>query len=588
MEDFVAKLNQKCAEKNLGFQYEVIQEEDPPSWDKPMITKYQMNTEKYDAVITTAVGPLMQFGLVPYFTAANSKVPVIGASMGNSISHFPIPPSNMFFPTPALSFVYDDITRMFLAEGFKKYAIVTEVCDLLDFIYKDAEEKKKASYGEGNYWCVNPRPPCPGNETFKCPRPEEEVIEEIGDADIVEFFEYYSEIPLITYMDEKKINYKAKIFFSQLPFQDDNLGAALYGLIEQRGFSEDALYNEMYDDGRNNLGIFAPEGNKTSQQVFNEWFVSHNSTQLKLSVIGEIIGWYYLHENILRARKANATDLSAVMRGGLFFPSIIGIAGTGMSQKNDRVSKPLWMQVLPDLENNRKPKRSIMYPLEIAHVYSYHPMVEHDDRDCYPNCPDCYDNVCEEMATVMFISLITVVATLTLVMIIAICIFTRKKRLELMYETWTFVYVIVELIAAICAITSIHSIRNTKDNQSSLLKWMLTFFSGFDGLTAVFRGSSWATDHIFGLPLIPYEIFYIWESINATFILMGTGIYFIYITHSEVETKSSAPQIIDITLNLIEVCMFVLTSPQTKSFRDSMRDSQRSGKSDEGESQSDA
>ena len=105
------------------------------------------------------------------------------------------------------------------------------------------------------------------------------------------------------------------------------------------------------------------------------------------------------------------------------------------------------------------------------------------------------------------------------------------------------------------------------------------------------------TDHIFGLPLIPYEIFYVWESINATFILMGTGIYFIYITHSEVETKSSAPQIIvisffpnenlhcdtfeDITLNLIEVCMFVLTSPQTKSFRDSMRDSQRSGKSDE-------
>ena len=42
---------------------------------------------------------------------------------------------------------------------------------------------------------------------------------------------------------------------------------------------------------------------------------------------------------------------------------------------------------MPDPENDGKPKRKVMYPLEIAQVYSYHPMVEYDDRDCYPNCP---------------------------------------------------------------------------------------------------------------------------------------------------------------------------------------------------------
>ena len=62
---------------------------------------------------------------------------------------------------------------------------------------------------------------------------------------------------------------------------------------------------------------------------------------LKLSVINEIVGWYYLHENILRARKSNATDLSAIMRNGLFFPSIVGMVGTGKSQKNDDVSRAL-------------------------------------------------------------------------------------------------------------------------------------------------------------------------------------------------------------------------------------------------------
>ena len=75
--------------------------------------------------------------------------------------------------------------------------------------------------------------------------------------------------------------------------------------------------------------------------MFDMRFDSHDSKLLKLSVISEIIGWYYLHENVLRARKAKATDLSASMRHGLFVSSIIGMIGTGPSQKNDKVSKPL-------------------------------------------------------------------------------------------------------------------------------------------------------------------------------------------------------------------------------------------------------
>ena len=63
----------------------------------------------------------------------------------------------MFFPTPAVSRVYDDLIPMFLDLGFKKHVTITNVCDLLDYAVPIVEEKKKAWYGEENYKCVNPR-----------------------------------------------------------------------------------------------------------------------------------------------------------------------------------------------------------------------------------------------------------------------------------------------------------------------------------------------------------------------------------------------------------------------------------------------
>lgn len=75
---------------------------------------------------------------------------------------------------------------------------------------------------------------------------EEEIVKEVGDADVVEFFEYAFNIPLVEYMDQQKINYKAKLFVSQIPFKDEDLDIALYSLIEQRGFSEDAQYRNDF------------------------------------------------------------------------------------------------------------------------------------------------------------------------------------------------------------------------------------------------------------------------------------------------------------------------------------------------------
>ena len=175
----------------------------------------------------------------------------------------------MFFPTPAVTFAYDDLVPMFLAQGFKKHTIVTQECDKIGFIAPLLVEKMNAWYGEENYICVNPK-----NETCAAPfenggiplphpehclRPyvtfsmityminvmmpfEAEVVEEIGDTDVVEFFEYYDFIYLVNYMHEKKLDYKAKVFFSQLPFKDEDLEVAMYGVVEQRGFSEDAAY----------------------------------------------------------------------------------------------------------------------------------------------------------------------------------------------------------------------------------------------------------------------------------------------------------------------------------------------------------
>jgi len=570
MEDFVAKMNQKCAEQNLGFQYEIIQDENPPVWSAPDITTYMMNTEKYDAVITNPLGPLMQFGVIPFYSNANSKVPVIACSIGNSNAHYPIPPRNMFFPTPAVTFAYDDLVPMFLAQGFKKHTIVTQECDKIGFIAPLLVAKMNAWYGEENYICVNPK-----NETCAAPfenggiplphpehclRPYAEVVEEIGDTDVVEFFEYYDFIYLVNYMHEKKLDYKAKVFFSQLPFKDEDLEVAMYGVVEQRGFSEDAAYHQNYDDGKNHLGIFSPKGNKTSQRVFNDWFDSHNSSALKLSVIGEIIGWNYLHENILRARKAQSTDLSATMRNGIFFPSIMGLVGTGPSQINDRVSKPLWMQVLPDMENNKKPKRNVMYPLEIAHVFSYHEMVKYDDRDCYPDCPECYDSICTQMATLLFISMAGLCGIMALVVMVSLCAVTRRDRMKTIAVIWVPLYAIFEVIACVAAVTSIHSIRKSKDTQHPLINWSLTVISCFDGLTGTVRLGNWISSMLLGIPLTSKTAFYWLEVVDSFLIFIGSGVYFIYIVQSTVETKSSAPQIVDITLNLIEVMLFVFGS----------------------------
>jgi len=559
MQDFVAKMNKKCKEKNLGFQYEIIQEEDAPSWAEVDISKYIANTEKYDAVITNPVGPLMKVGVVPHFATANSKIPLIAASLGNSRAHYPTPPPNMFFPTPTISDSFDDIIPMFLARGFKKHVVLTENCDALHLLMPLAQQKRKNWYGEENYRCVKTQiETCRATKNNLCFRPFEEVIKEIGDADVVEFFEYNRNMPLVKYLDEQKINYKAKVFFSQFPFPDEALNVAMYGLMEQRGFSEDAIHHKEYDDAYNHLGIFAAAGNKTSQQVFNEWFYSHDSKALKLSVIGQIIGWYYLHENILRARLAQASDLTAIMRNGLFISSIIGMVGTGKSQKNDQVSKPLWLQVLPDPENNRKPKKYIMYPIDIASTYSYHEMVHYDDRDCYPECPDCYHDICNKMSTLLFISLAGfAVIFISFVTFVLLCGISRGNRMKLIHNAWIPLYSIFEMIACISAITSIHHIRQSKDTQHPMIKWSLTFFSGFDGFTAIVRCYFWIANLTMDFPLISRSMFFWLEMVDIILVVIGTGVYFIYITQSEVETRASAPQIVDITLNLIEVVLFV-------------------------------
>jgi len=127
----------------------------------------------------------------------------------------------------------------------------------------------------------------------------------------------------------------------------------------------------------------------------------------------------------------------------------------------------------------------------------------------------------------------------------------------LMKHTWIPLYSSFEMIACVTAITSIHSIRKSMDNQSPIINWALTIFSGFDGITAVVRLGQWISEMTVGIPLIRHEVFVWIESFDCFLILIGSGCYFLYITQSEVETKSSAPQIVDITLNLIEVCLFV-------------------------------
>ena len=39
----------------------------------------------------------MQFGMVPYYTAVNSKVPIVCSSIANSDKHYPVPPVTIIF-----------------------------------------------------------------------------------------------------------------------------------------------------------------------------------------------------------------------------------------------------------------------------------------------------------------------------------------------------------------------------------------------------------------------------------------------------------------------------------------------------------
>lgn len=321
MEDFVDKLNDVCEKNNLGFKYEFVQEPNPPPWQGVDVSVFVTNTSKFDAVITNPVAGLMQWGLVPYFHNFQSNIPIIASSMGfNSPSQYENPPANMFFPTPSIANIYDRLIPLFQELGMKKHVIIwPEACEYL-VLFPILEETKKRLWGGENYKCVNPRNmnmTC--NKTYEegfCLRPFDEIVEEIGDADVVEFFEYSGIEAFVEYIHEKKIDYKVKIFVSQLDFDQRylNLDKVMYGLIEQRGFSSSTSYHQSYDDGKNYIGIFAATENKTSQQIFDEWFYGISSSSFKLSVIGEIIGWYYLHHNILLPREMNVDDLSEVMR----------------------------------------------------------------------------------------------------------------------------------------------------------------------------------------------------------------------------------------------------------------------------------
>ena len=50
--------------------------------------------------------------------------------------------------------------------------------------------------------------------------------------------------------------------------------------------------------------------------------------------------------------------------------------------------------------------------------------------------------------------------------------------------------------------------------------------------------------YVFGFEFIDTAMFFAIESVNTVFIIIGTVFYFVYISQSVVETKSSAPQIV--------------------------------------------
>jgi len=564
MQNFVDKLNQVCNEKNLGFQYELTQEENPPAWDGPDVSKIvaALNSGQYDAIISNAVGPLISFGVIPYLTQNPSRIPFIMSALGHSDQFLETAPSNMYFPTPVMSNIYDRMLPLFKDLGMKKHVLLMPVsCPLLEMSFPVIEKKKKDFWGEENYQCHMIRKPdneCDSPDGI-CMLPFNEILDLIGDADIVEFFEYINHMPFVRYIHEQKIDFKALIFISQQPFREEDLDIAMYGLIENRGLSEDSAYHQNYDDGLNHIGIFAASENKTSQQTFNEWFYEQDAQVLKLATIGEIIGWYYLHHNIIRAREANVNDLADWMDQGTYFPSIIGMAGTGMSRKNDDVSKSLWMQVLPEDGKNGPGKRKILYPLEVANVYAYTEIVPYDDRECTPDCPECYDNICEYLTTLVFVALGAGVAAVVVVMIVAFIFFKASERLSIVFQSFIPIYSVVEVIACLTSVTSIHSVRASKDAQNLFLKWILTIFSATDGFVAVLRLIEFLAVNLCGLDLIDTSMFFTIESVNTIFIIIGTVFYFVYISQSVVETKSSAPQIVDITLNLIELILFALS-----------------------------
>jgi len=492
-------------------------------------------------------------------------VPMIGASSLASAKYlppnFPLP-QNLVHVTMSIESVYQDAMRFATGSGVKSLLVLladvggemcsqmVKVCDYLDRHFD------KWSFIEEHHFLKN-------SENLKASYDPSQYDKLTGGTyDALWGIHCLESDKTAAIIKENEIDFKAIIWTNGMPQNQTNAHFHISAnSFQLEGDPEDIGIE--YSDYEFNL--FEPEedSNDTAPQVFAETLEQEwRNKGFDIKMTNEYDQWagmFYIHRAIETARQGGHSDLTKVMREVGYFLSPFGIIGNDKSGSNRGVMKPITCQFLPSNSSQSELVTMKTYaPPARANTFELVLMPNFEDRECAPNCPECYDNVCEFYTFVIFVSM---------PIIIGLCILISTV-LWLSSETWTMYslvsltsdwgYHVFAIICALLAILSMFSVRKSADEISSVEKYVILTTIGGDGILAAFSLINKFIVIGCGSHILPESVNEMIDIVAVALCTVNAIFLILILSSSNNQTSTSMPLILDVLSGCGEVVLWLL------------------------------
>jgi len=376
------------------------------------------------------------------------------------------------------------------------------------------------------------------------------------------------------YWPTKQWYFKHLIWAQLIPNKESVVQGCRYHITLESYYDLD-VPEERYEDRDNGVALFPSNKDKglSSGRVFKEWYyekfygwagrIKPNETEFRFATSYArearfLAGLYFIHKGVILARIGNSKSLKSSLRHVGYFPTFTGTIGTGKDNKNHMQSFIVSQTQPLSLENGTAGIKKIYSPVELQQTNIIYKAPTWDDYDCFPDCPECYDDNCSTMSNIIYIMFAIITALTFIFGGIFKCSLGYDHFIDAVLDSFRIWYSFLEIGLSITAVISIYSVRKSMRPSNMTITHIIAVISSIDGLAGIVSLVYFSMYGLDSKEIKYIDVFTVWKVFAAAANTAGIILYLKLLNEMTVQTSNSVAIIIDLTMNIVEIILVVI------------------------------